>query len=45
MSSLTKTKQIKATDKQRDSWRLIGKGIGVHWEALDEDLSVQALLN
>lgn len=25
-------------------WRLIGRGIGIHWEELDEDLSVEGLL-
>ena len=25
-------------------WRLIGKGLGIHWEALDEDISVEGLL-
>ena len=33
-----------ATDQQKKNWRLIGKGIGVHWEELDEDVSVSALL-
>jgi len=33
-----------ATDAQRDNWRLIGKGVGIHWEDLDEDLSVEGLL-
>jgi len=33
-----------ATDKQRNNWRLIGKGVGIHWEDLDEDLSVEELL-
>lgn len=33
-----------ATSEQRKKWRLIGKGIGIHWEALDEDISVAALL-
>jgi len=28
----------------RDNWQLIGNGIGIHWEALDEDLSVERLL-
>ena len=28
----------------RNNWRLIGNGIGIHWEALDEDLSVERLL-
>lgn len=33
-----------ATRKQRGKWRLIGGGIGIHWEEIDEDVSVQALL-
>ncbi|RYF20707.1 MAG: DUF2442 domain-containing protein [Oxalobacteraceae bacterium] len=34
-----------ATSKQRDHWELIGGGIGIHWPNLDEDLSVQGLLD
>jgi hypothetical protein len=34
----------KATRAQRSKWRLIGGGVGIHWEELDEDVSVQALL-
>jgi hypothetical protein len=34
----------KATKTQRSKWRLIGGGIGIHWEELDEDISVEALL-
>lgn len=33
-----------ASDADRRNWRLIGHGIGIHWEALDEDLSVRGLL-
>ncbi len=33
-----------ATQEQRENWRLIGGGIGIHWEALDEDISVESLL-
>ncbi len=33
-----------ATNEQRANWRLIGKGVGIHWEDLDEDLSVEGLL-
>jgi len=33
-----------ATDEQRNKWRLIGKGVGIHWEDLDEDISVEGLL-
>ncbi len=34
----------KATKTQRGKWRLIGGGVGIHWEDLDEDISVPALL-
>ena len=33
-----------ATDKQRQQWELIGRGVGIHWEAIDEDISVAGLL-
>lgn len=33
-----------ASPKQRRNWRLIGKGIGIHWPDLDEDISVSSLL-
>lgn len=33
-----------ANQKQRENWRLIGGGVGIHWEDLDEDLSVAGLL-
>ncbi|HEX2787068.1 MAG TPA: DUF2442 domain-containing protein [Ignavibacteria bacterium] len=33
-----------ANSKQRKNWRLIGKGIGIHWEDIDEDISVESLL-
>jgi hypothetical protein len=29
---------------ERESWRLIGGGRGIHWPALDEDISVANLL-
>ena len=34
----------KATEDQLKEWRLIGNGIGIHWESIDEDISVAALL-
>ena len=34
----------KATEQQRNNWRLIGGGIGIHWEDVDEDISVNSLL-
>ena len=33
-----------ATDGQRKNWRLIGRGVGIHWDELDEDISVPGLL-
>ncbi len=33
-----------ATKDQRGRWRLVGGGIGIHWEDLDEDISVSELL-
>lgn len=33
-----------ANEKSRKNWRLIGGGIGVHWEDVDEDISVESLL-
>lgn len=34
----------KATPAQRRKWRLIGGGIGIHWEEIDEDISIESLL-
>jgi hypothetical protein len=33
-----------ASDAERANWRLIGRGEGLHWPDLDEDVSVNALL-
>jgi len=35
---------LHGTPKERDNWRLIGKGQGIHWDDLDEDISVENLL-
>jgi hypothetical protein len=32
------------TPAERDHWRLIGRGEGIHWPELDEDISVDGLL-
>jgi len=34
----------KATKEQLEKWRFIGKGEGVHWEEIDEDISIENLL-
>ena len=36
---------VNATDKQRKEWEFIGGGIGIHWEEIDEDISVASLLS
>lgn len=36
---------LSATEKQRREWEFIGGGIGIHWEEIDEDISVASLLN
>ena len=33
-----------ATPEQRNKWRLIVRGIGIHWEDIDEDISIGSLL-
>ena len=33
-----------AASGERANWRLIGKGHGIHWPELDEDISVENLL-
>lgn len=33
-----------ATAQQRSNWRLIGRGEGVHWPDIDEDISAAGLL-
>lgn len=33
-----------ATQAQRDNWELNGRGMGIHWPDLDEDLKIEHLL-
>jgi uncharacterized protein DUF2442 len=33
-----------ATEAERNNWRIIGRGHGIHWEDIDEDISVEGLL-
>ena len=33
-----------ATAEQRENWEKAGAGYGIHWPAIDEDLSVEGLL-
>lgn len=34
-----------ANAKQRSNWRFIGRGEGIHWPDIDEDISVLGLLS
>lgn len=33
-----------SSSHERNNWRLIGRGHGIHWEDIDEDISVEGLL-
>ena len=35
----------KAKPAERNAFRLIGNGVGIHWSKLDEDISIDGLLN
>jgi hypothetical protein len=35
---------LHGTAQERNHWRLIGAGEGIHWPDLDEDISVEGLL-
>jgi hypothetical protein len=35
---------LHGTPPERNHWRLIGRGGGIHWSDLDEDISVENLL-
>lgn len=35
---------LAATARRRKNWEFIGGGLGIHWEAIDEDISVASLV-
>jgi hypothetical protein len=35
---------LHGTPEERDNWRLVGKGVGINWPDLDEDISVENLI-
>ncbi|MBI3536205.1 MAG: DUF2442 domain-containing protein [Chloroflexi bacterium] len=35
---------LHATTTERNDWRLIGDGEGIHWNNLDEDISVESII-
>ena len=45
--NLTKTSQrlLKASKKERETYKVSPSGYGIHWSLIDEDLSVDAFLN
>lgn len=34
-----------ASVEERNNWRFIGNGTGIHWEDIDEDISILGILN
>jgi hypothetical protein len=34
---------LSASESQRVNWKLIGRGYGVHWPDVDEDISILGL--
>lgn len=34
----------KATPEEKADWRLLGGGIGIRWEKLDEDISIEGII-
>jgi hypothetical protein len=35
---------LHSSEQERNNWRLIGKGQGIHWEDIDENISIEGLL-
>ena len=35
---------LHGSPQERNNWQLIGKGEGIHWPDLDEDLSVEGII-
>lgn len=35
---------LHATPRERQTWRLIGDGRGIHWPEIEEDVSVEGLM-
>ena len=35
---------LHSTEQERNNWRLIGRRQGIHWEDIDEDISIEGLL-
>jgi hypothetical protein len=35
---------LNVTQEERNNWRFIGKGEGIHWPDVDEDISIENIL-
>jgi len=35
---------LQGTVEERHKWTFVGKGYGIHWEDLDEDISIEGLI-
>ncbi|MCT7952368.1 DUF2442 domain-containing protein [Ancylothrix sp. C2] len=35
---------LKATPEQLEKWQICGGGYGIHWQEIDEDISIEGLL-
>ncbi len=35
---------MQASERERNNWRIIGNDEGIHWEDLDEDISLAGLM-
>ena len=35
---------LHSSEQERNNWRLIGRGQGIHWEDIDEDISIEGLI-
>lgn len=36
---------VHGTSEERNNWRIIGRGHGIHWQDLDEDISVEGIIS
>ncbi len=36
---------VHGTSEERNNWRIIGRGQGIHWKDLDEDISVEGVIS
>ena len=35
---------LHASAEERNTWRLIGRGSGIHWPPIEEDISIESLI-